>query len=115
MPRERGWQRAGTRGAFAVPPVVRLAPITLLLAVGCLAALASAQAPHTHEHEFGDAEKWSQVFDDPKRDGWQKPHEVIQALRLASDATIADIGAGTGYFTVRFARMLPKAKVYAAD
>jgi len=94
---------------------VRLAPITLLLAVGCLAALASAQAPHTHEHEFGDAEKWSQVFDDPKRDGWQKPHEVIQALRLASDATIADIGAGTGYFTVRFARMLPKAKVYAAD
>ena len=40
---------------------------------------------------------------------------MIQALRLAPDATIADIGAGTGYFTVRFARMLPKAKVYAAD
>src|SRR5438045_724185 len=89
--------------------------VLMLLAVGCLAALARAQAPHTHEHEFGDAEKWSQVLDDPKRDGWQKPHEVIQALRLAPDATIADIGAGTGYFTVRFARMLPKAKVYAAD
>ena len=78
-------------------------------------ASVAAQAPHTHEHEFGDAEKWSQVFDDPKRDTWQKPHEVIQALRLAPDATVADIGAGTGYFAVRFARLLPKAKVYAAD
>ena len=94
---------------------MRLAPITLLLAVGCLAAGAAAQAPHTHEHEFGDAEKWAEVFDDPKRDGWQKPHEVIQALALRPDAVVADIGAGTGYFAVRFARMLPKAKVYATD
>jgi len=94
---------------------VRLAPISLLLAVGCLAAGAAAQAPHTHEHEFGDAEKWAQVFDDPKRDSWQKPHEVIKALALKPDAVVADIGAGTGYFAVRFARMLPKGRIYGAD
>ena len=94
--------------------MVRLAPIGFVMAVSFLAS-AAAQAPHTHEHEFADAQKWSQVFDDPKRDTWQKPHEVIQALRLAPDATVADIGAGTGYFVVRFARMLPKAKVYAVD
>ena len=93
---------------------MRLAPISFLLAVGFLAG-AAAQAPHTHEHEFGDAEKWAQVFDDPKRDSWQKPHEVIKALALKPDAVVADIGAGTGYFAVRFARMLPKGKVYAAD
>ena len=74
-----------------------------------------AQAPHTHEHAFEDADKWSEVFDDPKRDAWQKPHEVIQALALRPDATVADIGAGTGYFSVRLARMLPKGRVYAVD
>ena len=85
-----------------------------MLAVGFLAS-AAAQAPHTHQHEFGDADKWAEVFDDPKRDAWQKPHEVIKALALKPDAVVADIGAGTGYFAVRFARMLPQGKIYAAD
>jgi cyclopropane fatty-acyl-phospholipid synthase-like methyltransferase len=87
----------------------------VLLACVCVALTVRAQAPHTHEHRFEDADKWSEVFDDPKRDSWQKPHEVIQALALKPDAVIADIGAGTGYFSVRLARMLPKGKVYAVD
>lgn len=74
-----------------------------------------AQAPGTHQHTFGDAEKWAQIFDDPKRDAWQKPHEVIQALALKPDAVIADIGSGTGYFAVRLARMAPKGRVYGVD
>src|SRR5689334_1885473 len=90
-------------------------PRLAALAVVCLAASAWAQAPHTHEHAFEDADKWSEVFDDPKRDGWQKPHEVIQALALKPDAAVADIGAGTGYFSVRLAHMVPKGKVYAVD
>ena len=70
-----------------------------LLLLPLLAALtAAAQAPHTHRHSFGDAEKWAHVFDDPERDAWQKPHEVIRALKLAPDAAVADLGAGTGYF-----------------
>jgi predicted methyltransferase len=93
-------------------------PAVLLLLAGCMGGLAAttvAQSPQTHQHSFGDAEKWSQVFDDPKRDAWQKPHEVIQALALKPDAIIADIGAGTGYFSVRFAHMVPKGKVYGVD
>lgn len=92
--------------------------IDLLIIALCtlLPALpAPAQSPHTHQHSFGDAEKWSQVFDDPKRDAWQKPHEVIQALALKPDAVIADIGSGTGYFSARFANMLPKGRVYGVD
>jgi predicted methyltransferase len=80
-----------------------------------LAGLAAAQTPHTHQHRFSDAEKWARVFDDPERDAWQKPHEVIQALTLKPDAAVADLGAGTGYFAVRLAHMLPKGTVYAAD
>jgi SAM-dependent methyltransferase len=75
----------------------------------------SAQTPHTHQHSFGDADKWAKVFDDPERDAWQKPHEVIQALALKPDAIVADIGAGTGYFAVRFAHMVSKGRVYGVD
>jgi SAM-dependent methyltransferase len=79
------------------------------------AGTALAQTPQTHQHQFKDAEKWAHVFDDPKRDEWQKPHQVIQALKLAPDAVVADVGAGTGYFSARLATMLPKGKVYAVD
>jgi cyclopropane fatty-acyl-phospholipid synthase-like methyltransferase len=80
-----------------------------------LAASAAAQTPATHHHSFGDAERWSHVFDDPKRDAWQKPHEVIEALALAPDAIVADIGSGTGYFSVRLANMLSQGRVYGVD
>lgn len=90
---------------------------TLLAACGLVLAanFAAAQSPHTHQHTFRDAEKWAHVFDDPARDAWQKPHEVIQALALEPGARIADLGAGTGYFAVRLANMLPGGRVYAVD
>jgi len=76
---------------------------------------AAAQTPHTREHHFGNADQWARYFDDPSRDSWQKPHEVIRALALAPDAKVADIGAGTGYFAVRLAHMTPKGRVFAVD
>ena len=89
----------------------------VLLALACIAVAspARAQSPHTHAHTFSDAHKWSKVFDDPQRDAWQKPHEVIEALALSRDAIVADVGAGTGYFAVRLARMVPNGRVYAVD
>lgn len=85
------------------------------LAAAFVMSGAAAQTPHTHQHRFGDAGKWAKVFDDPERDAWQKPHEVIQALALKPDAVVADIGSGTGYFAVRFAHEVPKGKVYGVD
>ncbi len=79
------------------------------------AAPLSAQTHHTHQHSFSGAEKWAQEFDDPKRDEWQKPHQVILALALKPDAIVADIGSGTGYFSVRFGHMVPEGKVYGVD
>jgi ubiquinone/menaquinone biosynthesis C-methylase UbiE len=95
------------------PALLKLA-IALLGFTGLLAA-AAAQSPSTHQHSFSGAEQWAHVFDDPKRDAWQKPHEVIQALALGPDAVVADIGSGTGYFAVRFANMVPKGRVYGVD
>src|SRR5258708_26811349 len=86
------------------------------MGLGCLLfAGAWAQTPDTHEHGFSGAERWAKVFDDPGRDSWQRPHEVIQVLGLAADAVVADIGAGTGYFTVRIAHMTPAGRVFAVD
>ncbi|MGZ5260869.1 MAG: class I SAM-dependent methyltransferase, partial [Burkholderiales bacterium] len=41
--------------------------------------------------------------------------EVIRALALGPNAVVADIGAGTGYFSVRLANMVPQGRVYAVD
>jgi SAM-dependent methyltransferase len=92
----------------------------MLAVIGCGAAAvlsggALAQTPPTHHHDFVDADKWAGVFDDPARDEWQKPHEVMLALELAPDATVADIGSGTGYFTVRLSHFVPKGRVYGVD
>ena len=75
----------------------------------------SAQSHHGGHHSFQDAAAWAKKFDDPKRDASQKPAEVIQALQLKLDAVVADIGAGTGYFAVKFARAVPQGRVYAVD
>jgi predicted methyltransferase len=52
----------------------------------------------TARHAFDNVEQWSKVFDDPKRDAWQKPAEVVAALGLRPGMCVADLGAGTGYF-----------------
>jgi predicted methyltransferase len=52
----------------------------------------------------------------PGRDRWQMPNEVLAALDLKKGDVVADIGAGVGYFTLRFAQAVgPKGKVYAVD
>lgn len=86
--------------------------LAFLLAV--FPALAQ-HGPQPMHQRFDNAEHWSKVFDDPERDAWQKPDEVIRALKLAPDAAVADIGSGTGYFAVRLARALPGGSVFGAD
>ena len=95
-----------------------LSTAVLMLALGCAGLVpgpACAQSPHTHRHGFGGAEHWARVFDDPSRDAWQKPHQVIQTLALKPDASVADIGSGTGYFAVRLAHFVPQGRVYGVD
>ena len=72
-------------------------------------------AHQAHHHRFDDAAKWSKVFDDPARDEWQKPADVVTAMKIVPGMTVADVGAGTGYFTVRLARVVPRGWVIATD
>ena len=90
----------------------------------CMSAVAAqdhkpagaAGAPAQHmEHRFDDAERYAKAFDDPSRDGWQMPARVIEALDIRPGQSIADIGAGTGYFSVRLAQAAARPTVYAVD
>jgi ubiquinone/menaquinone biosynthesis C-methylase UbiE len=63
-----------------------------------------------------DSRAYIAALEDPARDAYQKPHEVITALALKDGERIADIGAGAGYFTLRFAHHVgDNGTVYAVD
>jgi SAM-dependent methyltransferase len=113
------------RVAFLVTPSVALA------LAGCAteprpaasppAPAAGAQPPGHHDHRggmphrFERADDWAKDFDDPARDAWQRPDDVLAALGLGAGMTVADVGAGTGYFTVRLARAVPDGQIIATD
>jgi len=71
---------------------------------------------HAHKHghhRFDDPKKWAERFEDPARDGWQKPDVVLAALELSPQSVVADVGSATGYFPVRIAPLAKK--VYGVD
>ena len=93
-----------------------LAAIPLLGAVLFAQSSGQETSPPDHmEHRFDHPKQWAKSFDDPARDAWQMPDRVIEALGLKRGQIVADIGAGTGYFTVRLAKSDAAPKVYAVD
>jgi len=97
-------------------PASVTAALCAVLATGCAHHEAGAhRGGHEAHHRFDHAEEWAPRFEDPARDAWQKPDEVIAALALPKEARVADIGAATGYFPVRIARALPEGKVVGVD
>jgi ubiquinone/menaquinone biosynthesis C-methylase UbiE len=72
--------------------------------------------PHQMHAAHRDSKKYIEMLEDPKRDAYQKPQEVLAALELKKGQVVADIGAGSGYFTFRLAERLgEKGRVYAVD
>jgi len=68
-----------------------------------------------HLRPFDDVEKYIAFLEKPERAVWQKPDDVVAALGLKGSETLIDVGAGSGYFTFRFAKALPQGKVIAVD
>jgi cyclopropane fatty-acyl-phospholipid synthase-like methyltransferase len=80
-----------------------------------LSAQQTGAKPDHMQHRFDDPAKFAKSFDDPKRDEWQMPSKVIEALGLKAGMSVADVGAGTGYFSMRLARVSPGLTVFAVD
>ena len=51
----------------------------------------------------------------PSREQQENPTKVIEALNLKPTNMIADIGAGSGYFSFRIASLVAQGKVFAVD
>ena len=49
------------------------------------------------------------------RDETELPQRVVEEMKLAPSDVVADVGAGTGYFSFRLARAVPQGSVYAVD
>lgn len=79
----------------------------------------AAQHPlpgHEGDRIHRDPTTYLASLDHPSRDAWQKPAEVVQALGLRRGDVVADIGAGSGYFALRFAPEVgPTGRVLAVD
>lgn len=95
----------------------RLAAALLLLAP--LGLPQQPAAPQTASPQHATSQPYRgdlSIFEYPDRDQKLQPGRVMDALGLHPGSTVADIGAGSGWFTVRAsARVAPNGAVYAED
>lgn len=71
-----------------------------------------AQSANEYMHKT-PTDELAKRFESPERDAYQQPDKVLQYLGKIKNKTIMDIGAGSGYFSVKLAGK--GAKVIAAD
>ena len=94
--------------------LVRVWRAVLIPAMVLATAGAGAQQPSRHGRLFPPEDLG--VLEGPDREAWQKPEQIMDALRIAERSVVADLGAGGGWFTVRLARRVgPNGVVYAED
>src|SRR5690349_2360515 len=87
--------------------------VALLVTLAAAGVLAQAQAGAKRKlfppQQLGSLEV-------PDREAWQRPEQVMDALRIAEGSAVADLGAGGGWFTMRLAnRVRQTGIVYAED
>ena len=86
----------------------------LLAALG-LALLVAAATPAAQHTRLFRPEDLGEL-EGPDRDQWQSPDKIMDALGVGEGVVVADLGAGSGWFTIRLAgRVGPNGMVYAED
>jgi len=109
------------------PRAIPLVALVTVLSAGCNGRSAKNQpkaaaptATHEHssgsEHHFPDPQTYAHRLDDPARDQWQRPQEVLALLECRPGMTAVDLGAGTGYFIGALSEAVgPEGYVLALD
>ncbi len=110
----------------------RTQQLTAFLLLACLSACGPGTAddgsPYTfdvptehgigktfHGREIARVEGHADHLDRPTRALSELPERVLDVMALRPDESIADVGAGTGFFTFRLARRVPSGEVFAID
>ena len=99
----------------------------VVLPMACFLGLTACRGPegtaarhgglHPDAHEpHGNLDESIARQESPERAKWQKPDEVVAALKLEPGERVADVGCGPGYFTLPIAKAVgPTGKVWAVD
>ena len=90
---------------------------TLSLVTSSLIAAEQNVSPGINNYYYdAEFEHWVSVFERPGREVYDRRHDIVTALQLKPGMTVADIGAGTGFYTHLFAKQVGNTgKVYAVD
>lgn len=63
-----------------------------------------------------DVDRWVSTFERDGREIFDRRHDILAAMDVRPGMTVADVGAGTGFFTLMLAEAVgPKGRVYAVD
>ena len=85
---------------------------TLLVTAALALATAVPAAQHTPLFRPEDLAE----LEPPDRDEWQRPDKIMDALGVGEASVVADLGAGSGWFTIHLAdRVGPNGFVFAED
>ena len=96
------------------PIIVACLVLLVIFAQGGFAQQSQSPPGEANEYMFQNSvESLARHLDNPERDEWQKPNLVISRLGDLQNKTVMDLGAGSGYFTLKLATKA--AKVIAAD
>jgi len=69
-----------------------------------------------HHRIFDDPASYTKTWDDPARDTWQRPADLVGALGVQAGMAVADIGTGTGYLLPHLSRAAgTEGQIFAVD
>ena len=99
----------------------RLVPVLTAVLVGVFAAAQAQQRSGVHpvsgrQYAQPMGVQGAPWLDRAEREEEEDPDRALRLLKIAKGATVADVGAGSGYMTVRMAKIVgPMGRVYAND
>lgn len=92
----------------------RLSLLILCVSVSLWPVGLSGQQPRPHGRLFPPQDLG--LLEAPDRDLWQRPDQIMDSLAIADASVVADVGAGSGWFSIHLARRVgPQGIVYAED
>jgi len=96
----------------------RLSVVALCLVIGVIATSPAQQGQTVEQQQRKTSEPYTgdlSVFESPGREERLQINRVMNILGISSGKSVADIGAGSGWFTVRAAKRVGIGTVYAVD